>query len=148
MVTLDSIENEQEMQIGVNGPDGANRLIIYTGTAVFRFKGTGSEVKRDTLSFNIGSAFSSGQFKKAVATASLASIFNDGPANDAGWAVDSVYADRDVYTGKVRVTAKLAVRDSDGYVFRIGYQVNVLAALGGSPYSYSSSSGAIGGGSI
>lgn len=148
MVHLDSIDNPQEMRVSVLGPDGADTLIIYTGTAVFTFKGTGSTIVRDTLSFNVGPVFAPGQLKRAVATASLASIFNDGPANDAGWAVDSVNAVVDLYTQRVRVTADLAVRDSDGFVFRIGYQVNVLAALGSGPYSSSGYSGTIGGGSI
>lgn len=142
MVTLEQIANPQEMRVSVSGPGGANTLIIFTGTAVFTFKGTGSSVERDTLSFTVGPAFPIGQLRSAVATASLASISNSGPAVDALWAVDSVSAVIDVYAGRVRVTADLAVRDIDGFLLRMAYQVNVLAALG--PYSSTGTPGSIG----
>jgi hypothetical protein len=145
-IALDRIENPQEMLVRVLGPGDADTLLILTGTAVFTFKGVGSNVLRDTLSFEVGPTFDPGQVRGVVATASLASIFNDGPAIDAGWAVDSVEAfPTGTYSpGRVRVTAALAVRDIDGFIFRIAYQVNILAHLGGSPYSSSGSSRAIG----
>ena len=61
--------------------------------------------------------------------ASLASIANGGLANNAQWAVDSVDADLDDETGRVIVSADLVVADTDGYLQRLGFQVNVLAQL-------------------
>jgi len=123
------IENPQELEIVVNGPAGANRLFVYTGTAVFNSDGAiGSEWMRDTISFEIGRTFTSGQFKKAVATASLASIANEHEAVNAGWAIDRVSADI-AASGKIKVTLNYAIRDVDGYLYRVGYKVNVLAQL-------------------
>jgi hypothetical protein len=128
-VNLSHIENAQEMEVVVSGPHGANRLFIYTGTAVFTFKGTGGKWRHDSISFKIGRTFTQEQFHRAVATASLASIANSKHAVNAGWAVDSVDADWDDESGKIEVTARLAVVDSNGYLYRMGYQVTVLAAI-------------------
>ena len=128
-VNLEYVENPQEMEVIVGGPSGANRLFIYTGTAVFSFKGTGGDWLRDSISFDVGRAFASTEFVKAVAVASLASISNQQHAVNAGWAVDRVEANRAAGSGKTTLTISLAVRDSDGYVQRLGYEVNVLAKL-------------------
>ena len=128
-VQIINIENSQELEVVVSGPDRANRLFIYTGTAVFEFKGTGGDWRRDSISFPIGRTFQPGQFIRAIATASLASIFNQNVANNAGWAVESVDADWDDESGQVQLSAQLAVRDSDGFLNRIAYQASVLAAI-------------------
>jgi hypothetical protein len=127
-VNLDGIESAQEMEVVVNGPGDANRLFIYTGIAVFTFKGTGSNWRKDTLTFQVGRTFTTTQFKKAVATAALASISNADHAVNAGWAVDKVTARR-ASSGKVELVMDLAIRDVDGYIHRVGYEVNVLAKL-------------------
>jgi hypothetical protein len=95
-IALSKIENPQDMEVFVNGPRGANRMFIYTGTAVFNFRGNSERRwKRDTLSFKVGRKFEPGQIVRIVATASLASVFNDGSWHDGGWAVDLVDADLD-----------------------------------------------------
>lgn len=127
-VNLYNIENPQEMEVGVNGPGDTNRLFIYTGIAVFDFKGTGGGWLRDTLTFQIGRTFTSTQFKKAMATASLASISNKNHAVNAGWAVDKVEAKR-AMNGKIELTMNLAIRDVDGYLHRVAYEVNVLTKI-------------------
>lgn len=127
-VDLEFIENPQEMEVGVNGPGDANRLFIYTGIAVFNFKGTGKEWLRDTLTFQLGRTFTSAQFRNVVVTASLASISNKSHAVNAGWAVDKVEAKR-ASNGKIELTMNLAIRDVDGYLHRVAYEVNVLAKI-------------------
>jgi len=127
-VNLYQVDNPQEMEVGVNGPKDANRLFIYTGMAVFDFKGTGGSWLRDSLTFQIGRAFTLTQYKQAVATASLASISNKDNAVNAGWAVDRVEAKR-ASNGKIELTMNLAIRDSDGYIHRIAYEVSVLAKI-------------------
>lgn len=125
-----SLVQPQMLEIVVSGPTGANRLFVYTGTAMFSFKGTGGSWRRDSISFEIGGpSFTSSQFRKAVATASLSSIANRGHAVNAGWAVNRVEATRSAGSGKTKLSIELAVRDSDGYLYRIAYEVNVLAKL-------------------
>ncbi|MGH4012877.1 MAG: hypothetical protein ACRDSL_02845 [Pseudonocardiaceae bacterium] len=118
------------MAIDVNGPGTANRLFIIVGTAVFTLTPPGNEkIVVDDLVFDIGPTLFPGQFRDATATASLASISNEDTAIDALWAVDSVLADFNAATRRVRITARLVVRDSDGFLNRLGLQVNILAAL-------------------
>jgi len=91
--------------------------------------GAGNDRASDTLRFPVGPTLAPGQFIRAAATASLAGIANGGLANNAQWAVDSVDADLDDETGRVIVSADLVVADTDGYLQRIGFQVNILAQL-------------------
>jgi hypothetical protein len=127
-INLDFIENPQDMEVVVSGPGDANRLFICTGIVVFNFKGSGGSWRHDTLTFQIGRTFTSSQFRKVVAAASLASISNNDHAVNAGWAVDRVEAKR-ASNGKTEVKMNLAIRDVDGYVHRVAYEVNVLAKL-------------------
>jgi hypothetical protein len=65
-------------------------------------------------------------FHGGTVVASLASIYNKNSANNAGWAVDGAH----VFVGDegegIHVEAKIAVRDSDGYLYRLAYQVTAL----------------------
>jgi hypothetical protein len=50
-------------------------------------------------------------------------MLNLNVANNAGWAVDAAW----VQVGDgLEVGAHIAVRDSDGYLYRVSYQVTVL----------------------
>jgi hypothetical protein len=125
-----TLKNEQRMEVIVNGPGAANRLFIYTGTAVFDppYKGTGSSWKTDTASFDVGK-FTVGQFINGIAWASLGKISNDGTASNAGWGVENADADWDEESSKVKVTVDVSVRDSDGFIETFGFQVTVLANM-------------------
>ena len=66
-------------------------------------------------------------FHGGAVVLSLASIYNKNVANNAGWAVDG--ADLQALGHEVeglQVEAKIAVRDSDGFLYRLSYQVTAL----------------------
>ena len=130
-ISLGRIENFQEMEVWVSGPGRANRLFIYTGIAVFNFKGDepASAWKKDSIEFELGRVFAPGQVRDVVATASLNSINNYSTAVHAGWAVDRVMAQWDLTEQRIKLLADLAVRDVDGYIQRMGFQVTVLASI-------------------
>ncbi|MCX6834243.1 MAG: hypothetical protein NTW07_03770 [candidate division Zixibacteria bacterium] len=128
-IEIGSFANMQSMEVGVDGPQGANRLFIYTGTALFDFKGVSGDWRRDTVQFHVGRSFGPGEVIKAIGTGSLASICNEHHAVDAGWAIDDTDADWDDEDGRIQVRASVAVRDSDGHVLRMSYIVHVLAKL-------------------
>lgn len=151
---VDGIENPLAMDVRVdpatNG--GANVLSIYTGTLmVGRFHGFGGT----TFGGTSASAWSRGILRASVPTpgrrwtfipvdgipegsvmthlhaatvvVSLASIYNRGEAHHAGWAVDG--ADVQALGHEVeglQIEAKIALRDSDGHLYRLSYQVNAL----------------------
>jgi hypothetical protein len=70
-------------------------------------------------------------------TGALASIANDGVANNAGWAVDKVEpfvaAGSLPPDGEFKIVAHLAVRDTDGFLLRIAYQTHVLLTRAPNP---------------
>jgi len=116
-VAPEGIANEQQLEVGVNGPDGANRLFVdrrHGGVHPHAGRGERPGVRHTPVPRR--PTLAPGQFIRAAATASLAGIANGGLANNAQWAVDSVDAD-------------LVVADTDGYLQRIGFQVNILAQL-------------------
>ena len=105
-------------------------MFVYSAVANFLFQGGGSSWKSDSLVFSIGPVFDSkSEVLDVIATGSLNAIFNRGAANNAGWAVNSVTATFDPNERRVKVSAKMAVRDSDGYLWRMGFQVTVLAKI-------------------
>jgi hypothetical protein len=124
------IDNKAVLEAGITGPEDARTLAIATGVAKFVFRGVGSDFVRSSILIPTGVQIddpTSENFRGATATASLASIANDGPANNAGWAVDSV----DVPgffppPGELTILVHVAVRDTDGFLLRIAYHVNVL----------------------
>jgi hypothetical protein len=148
------IENPLAVEVrldpAVNG--GANILCVYTGTVILGklLKG-GGEVSpstgdwiRGVVNITIPTAPRRWTFiplppetipEETVFTylfsgtvvASLASIFNRNVANNAGWAVDGahLYAAGNKDEG-LRIEAKLAVRDSDGFLHRVSYQATAL----------------------
>jgi hypothetical protein len=129
-IPLDGIVNEREIwaPLGeqvVGRP--ARRLGILTGTAVFDFTGQGPQYLRDSLEFLVGPRFPDGsRVEQLSATGALASIANDGEAVDAGWAVDEVDAVFDTTAHRIKLIARLAVRDIDGYLQRLSYEAHAV----------------------
>jgi len=122
-------ESQQDMEVAVSGPGTANRLFIYSGIAIFNFKGTGGTWNWDYIEFELGRVFALGQVKDIVAMAHLNSIKNESTAVNAGWAVDKVRAWWDSVEQRIKLRADLAVRDIDGYIQRMGWTVHVLARI-------------------
>jgi hypothetical protein len=58
-----------------------------------------------------------------------ASIANDDHAVNAGWAVDTcsvtTQSPQNVHNGNINITARLAIRDRDGWLYRVGYYATV-----------------------
>jgi hypothetical protein len=126
-VALIGVANKKAFDLGVNGPDDIRTLVIATGVAQFAFRGVGSEFIRDSVVIPIGVFIGDpNTFRGATAIASLAAIANDGPSNNAGWAVDSVDTPDPPPPGEYKITANLAVRDTDGFLLRISYQVILM----------------------
>jgi|ERR1700757_3343108 hypothetical protein len=126
-VTLIGVVNQKAFDVGVNGPDDIRTLVIATGVAQFVFRGVGSDFLRDSVEIPTGVFIEDpSTFRGASAIASLASIANDGVSNNAGWAVDSVDTPDPAPVGEYKIRAHLAVRDTDGFLLRVAYQVNMM----------------------
>jgi hypothetical protein len=132
-----------EIRIDPNRNDGSDVLCIYTGVFDLRTaaKGTGGEWARGNVTARIptpGSRWTTENslnrgpgwtaFVEGTVVVSLASIIDDGAANYAGWAVDEALVRATVPTANqpddhLQVAALVALRDTDGYLRRIAYQV-------------------------
>jgi hypothetical protein len=65
-----------------------------------------------------------------TAFATLSSIFNDNVANDAGWAIDAFrLVDASNLQERAILEVDAAVRDTDGSILRIGYNITMLGTF-------------------
>jgi hypothetical protein len=132
------------MQVGVNGPDGANTLIITTGiancglTASNQNVGGTSSTQQGSFTALIDPKLGVGQFRRALATGSLASVkyLDTQPAGqqvEMDFEVISVEADFNDESGQVElrfdVRASSAGLNNIATVASISFQVTTLAAL-------------------
>jgi hypothetical protein len=145
-VGMENIETSQVLEVQVNPAlnAGADILCFYSGILKFAAKGkSADEWERGSLVARVPTAgrnwsnpsVSRGPgwtvFRGATATLSLASIYNAGEANYAGWAVDAAQVEAKKVDNigaedHLQIQALLAVRDTDGVLYRVSYQVTAL----------------------
>jgi hypothetical protein len=106
--------------------DHFNRdLVFLSGVAVFSFRGSGGSWKHDTLYIVAGPGWR--QLIDVTPFAALNSIRNDGTAVNAGWAADSF--SWTTYGGRILLRVPVAIKDSDGYLLRVGYQITAIGTI-------------------
>jgi hypothetical protein len=142
-ISADNIVGEQ--QVLTRTPDGKD-LAFLTGTALFSFKGTGGAWRRDVgvITTQHGPVWAG--VESTAATAALAAVANDGTAVNEGYAADEVRVFVDEATHRIQLQVDIAVRDSDGRLYRVSYQVTVLGYIrrGILPMGPSSTGGVLG----
>jgi hypothetical protein len=130
-----------EVPLSPADPNGPNILCIYSGTAVCGIKADSSSAwTRHHMLINIPTGRqwvdlppnapilpSQTRFLGGTAMAAPAAMFNKNVANNAGWAVDATWVQVD---RELQVGAHIAVRDSDGYLYRVSYHVTALGRHG------------------
>ena len=117
------------MQVAVNGPDGANHLILCTGTADL------GSVSHEFYTFLVGPQISRRQFVGVIASGALSSI-QAHEKNTAGDNVDLelvanlvlIDADYDDESGQVKVRAEVSSSIAMTKL-AISYNVSILAEL-------------------
>ena len=127
------LTNMQEMEVHVNGPDGANRLYIYSGMAEVELTG-GLPHPRwslELICFEIGRTYNMDHESviKIQSSASLAGCRADGIASFAGWQIFGAAGELDEDSGRVRMNIAAGARDTAAYLEQICFQVNVLAKV-------------------
>ena len=121
--------NAQEMEVAVNGPDGATHLILCTGLAVF---GSSSH---EVYSFFVGPQLSRRQFVNAIASGALSTI-QMGESSLAGEHAKldlcanliSIHANYDDVSGRVMVETEI-LSSLPLIKVAICYNVSILAEL-------------------
>lgn len=137
MVKALEFVNAEVLEIGVSGPDDANRLFIATGVVIINFMGINNDFLRDSVTFNIpkeGATNPADPASDLLVTNFRDSVVSVFPASAQstsgtiiGWAVDE--ADTVSNGTRVTLTAQLAVRGPGTTLFRIGYHVSILARV-------------------
>ncbi|MDH3900398.1 MAG: hypothetical protein OEU51_05050 [Gammaproteobacteria bacterium] len=134
IITPKRLTNMQEMEVHVNGPDGANRLFIYSGMAEVELCG-GLPHPRwslEIICFDVGRTYDCENGEaviKIVTTASLAGSRTDGVASFAGWQIFGAAGELDEEDGRVRMNIAAGARDTQAFLEQIAFQVNVLAKV-------------------
>jgi hypothetical protein len=134
IITPDRLTNMQEMEVNVDGPDGANRLFIYSGMAEVELCG-GLPHPRWSLEivcFDIGRKYdcdAGEEVIKVVTTASLAGGRTDGVASFAGWQIFGAAGEYDNSDCRVRINIAAGARDTQAFLEQISFHVHVLAKV-------------------
>ncbi|HLO13606.1 MAG TPA: hypothetical protein VK206_02180 [Anaerolineales bacterium] len=120
--------NIQQMEVAVNGPDGATHLVICTGVADL------GSVGHETYTFLIGPQLSRRQFIGAIASGAISTIHTDDQNvtrdNDVemGASLILIEADYDDESRQVRVSAQVSSRNAMTKL-AISYNVSILAEM-------------------
>ena len=127
------LTNMQEMEVHVNGPDGANRMFIYSGMAEVELTG-GLPHPRwslEVVCFDVGRSYDveNEEVINIVATSSLAGSRTDGVASFAGWQIFGAAGELDEESRRVRMNIAAGARDTQAFLEQISFQVTVLARV-------------------
>ena len=127
------LTNMQEMEVHVNGPDGANRLFMYSGMAEVELCG-GLPHPRwslEVVCFDIGRRYDAENEAviNILANAALAGSRTDGVASFAGWQIFGAAGELDHEDCRVRMNIAAGARDTQAFLEQIAFHVNVLARV-------------------
>ena len=121
--------NSQQMEVAVNGPDGATHLILCTGIANL------GPISHETYTFLVGPQLSRRQFVGAIASGALSTIqgYDKNPTPDhAVVEVDAnlvlIDANYDDESGQVKVSAEVSCGMAMTKL-AISYNISILAEL-------------------
>jgi len=138
-VKIAQIQDLQQMDVGVAGPDDANHLFIIDGqfdtNLVIGSQGTNFATAKETFSALIGPKLTNRQFVRAIATASFVKtqIGNIAQGGLATWNILDVDADWDDESGQVelRIEAQVSSLGSNqnASINGFAFHVTILAAL-------------------
>ena len=138
-IKIAQIQDLQQMDVVVAGPDDANHLFIIDGqfdtNLVIGSQGTNFATAKEVFSVLIGPRLTNRQFVRAIATASIVKtqIANIAQGGLANWNIVDVDADWDDESGQVelRIEAQVGCLGSNqnASIHGFAFHVTILAAL-------------------
>jgi hypothetical protein len=138
-IKIAQIQDLQQMDVVVAGPDDANHLFIIDGqfdsSLSIGSQGTNIAIAKETFSVLIGPKLANRQFVRAIATASIVKtqIANIAPGGFATWNIVDVDADWDDESGQVELRIEAQVNCSGANqiasINAFAFHVTILAAL-------------------
>ena len=138
-IPTDQLIGSQSIEAAVSGPDGANRLFVFTGRVPLALTATAQANVHETFTWLLGPQLQRRQFISAVAHISIAdarhtanTIGSTGPFGPIRTAIQLAEADWDDESGQVECRAEVLVSAPVQYVtqvFGLSYHVTVLAEI-------------------
>ena len=139
-IKIAQVQNLQQLDVMVAGPDDANHLFIIDGqfdtSLAIGSQGPNFAVAKETFSALVGPRLTNRQFVRAIATASIikTQIIHTAPGGFAAtWNIIDVDADWDDESGRVelRIEAQVSCSGSNpsASIDGFGFDVTILAAL-------------------
>ena len=138
-IKIAQVQNLQQMDVLVAGPDDANHLFIIDGQFDANLgigsQGTNFATAKETFSVLIGPKLANRQFVRAIGTASIVKtqIANIAPGGSAIWNIVDVDADWDDESGQVELRIEAQVNCSgsnqSASINAFAFHVTILAAL-------------------
>ena len=123
--------NTQQLEVAVNGPDGATHLVLCTGLARL------NPCDHETFTFSVGPQLSRRQFVGAIASGALSTFQVHGKESNETYAnaelsvkLIAINATYDEESGQVKVSAEVA-SSTETLKLAISYNVSILAELPG-----------------
>ena len=135
MAVTPNVVSLQNMEVGVAGPDGANTMFITTGLAkASLFISSGS--RKENFAVHVGPSLTVGQFRRSIATASLAEIefrdFSPPQTDRMRWEIEDVDADFDDEANRIELRFTLEIETSSGsqtLLRTVSFTVTTLAEM-------------------
>jgi hypothetical protein len=138
-IKIAQIQNLQQLDVIVAGPDEANHLFIIDGqfdaTVTIGSQGANIAVAKETFTLLVGPKLTNRQFVRAIGSASIVKtqIANIAPGGFATWNVVDTDADWDDESGQVelRIEAQVSCLGSNqsASINGFAFHVTILAAL-------------------
>lgn len=132
-IPSDQLINPQMIEAVVSGPDGANRLFVFTGMAPVAASTMSGGQAKETFTWLLGPQLGRRQFIRGIASASIVDMLirQDGPAANAWCALDLIEADWDDEAQQVECRVELRLSANNGFtqVAKVSYHVVVLAEI-------------------
>src|SRR5262245_7315435 len=138
-IKIAQIQNLQQLDVLVSGPDDANHLFVIDGqfdvSLAIGSQGTNFAVAKETFSVLVGPKLANRQFVRAIATASIVKtqITNVAPGGLATWNIVDTDEDWDDESGQVelRIEAQVSCVGSNQSESSNGcaFHITILAAL-------------------
>ncbi len=133
------IDDKQSFEVTIQGPDGANRMIICTGRLRAYLNAASSTAtglsQRETFTALVDPQLEAGQFRRALVVASLADIryFDNDPttSDSVQWSIEQAQADFDDESGKVELRVSVGINIwgiVSAEIHGISFQVTTIAA--------------------
>jgi hypothetical protein len=130
------LENPQQIEVFVSGPEDANRLYLCTGMAQAGLGAYSNQNgARESFVFHIGPTLTRRQLVRATASVAFAvtSFYEFDGTSGVSFGLESVEADWDDEAQQVQVRFDVFASSDNlnATVAKISYQVSILAALPG-----------------